>query len=107
MEEDIEILENFIKYFEEEAISRKYRRNISITVSEDDIQAIENLIARNEELEEKDKANEAIKKAYREVIDDKGYISKSKIEKEFERMTSHSNCFNLGDMNDLLDRILN
>ena len=36
-----------------------------------------------------------------------GTIEKSKIEEEFERMIAHSNCFNVGDMNDLLDRILN
>ena len=52
---DIEILEDFIKYFEAEAISRKYRRNISITVGEDDIEAIENLINRVKELEENNK----------------------------------------------------
>ena len=52
MEEDIKILEDFIKYFEAEAISTKYRRNISITVGEDDIQAIENLIKGYRELEE-------------------------------------------------------
>lgn len=50
---DIEVLEEFIKYFEAEAISRKYRRNISITVGEDDIQAIENLIKGYRELEYK------------------------------------------------------
>lgn len=55
MEEDIEVLEEFIKYFEAEAISRKYRRNISITVGEDDIQAIENLIKGYRELEEENK----------------------------------------------------
>lgn len=53
MEEDIKILEDFIKYFEAEAVSRKYRRNISITVGEDDIEAIENLIKGYRELEEK------------------------------------------------------
>lgn len=49
---DIEILEEFIKYFEAEATQRKYRRNISITVGEDDIEAIENLIQRNKDLEQ-------------------------------------------------------
>ena len=52
---DIEILEEFIKYFEAEATQRKYRRNISITVGEDDIEAIENLIQRNKDLEEIEK----------------------------------------------------
>lgn len=50
---NIEILEEFIKYFEAEATQRKYRRNISITVGEDDIEAIENLIQENKELKEK------------------------------------------------------
>lgn len=49
---NIEILEEFIKYFEAEATQRKYRRNISITVGEDDIEAIENLIQENKELKE-------------------------------------------------------
>lgn len=49
---DIEILEEFIKYFEAEATARKYRRNITITVGEDDIEAIENLIQENKELKE-------------------------------------------------------
>lgn len=52
IDEDIKIVEEFIKYFEAEAISRKYRRNISITVGEDDIEAIENLLSRLKELEE-------------------------------------------------------
>ena len=52
MEETIKILEDFIKYFEAEAISTKYRRNISITVDEDDIQALENLLKGYRELEE-------------------------------------------------------
>ena len=52
---DIEILEEFIKYFEAEATQIKYRRNISITVGEDDIEAIENLIQRNKNLEQIEK----------------------------------------------------
>ena len=55
MEEDIKILEDFIKYFEAEAVSTKYRRNISITVGEDDIEAIENLIKGYRELEKSNK----------------------------------------------------
>ena len=53
--EDREILEEFIKYFEAEAISRKYRRNISITVGEDDIEAIKNILAENENLKQENK----------------------------------------------------
>lgn len=83
--------------------------------------AIENLIARNKELEklsenikmfrDNNLSSEidyviALKSNFMEYLKT-DYISKSKIEEEFERMTSHANCFNLGDMNDLLDRILN
>lgn len=50
---DIEILEEFIKYYESEAISRKFRGTLSISVDEYDIDAIENLIKAYKELEEK------------------------------------------------------
>lgn len=33
-------------------------------------------------------------------------VSKSKVEKEFEKFISHNNCFNLGDMQMLLDNII-
>ena len=63
--EDIKIVEEFIKYFEAEAISKKYRRNISITVGEEDIEAIENLLSRlktaERELEIYKKLEEEIK----------------------------------------------
>lgn len=59
--------------------------------------AIEKLIARYKELEEKVKI----------LSNHNYYIEKSKIEEEFERMIAHNNCFNVGDLNDLLDRILN
>ena len=39
IEEDIKILEEFIKYYEAEATSRKVRRTLSIRVDEDDIDA--------------------------------------------------------------------
>ena len=44
IEEDIKILEEFIKYYEAEAILRKFRETLSIRVDEDDIDALENLI---------------------------------------------------------------
>lgn len=44
IEEDIKILEEFIKYYEAEATSRKFRGTLSIRVDEDDIDALENLI---------------------------------------------------------------
>lgn len=49
-DKDIKILEEFIKYYEAEAISRKFRGTLSIQVDEDDIQAIENLLKENEKL---------------------------------------------------------
>lgn len=36
----------------------------------------------------------------------KDYISKDKIKEEFDKFTSHNNCFNLGDIQLLLDNIL-
>lgn len=44
IEEDIKILEEFIKYYEAEATLRKFRGTLSIRVDEDDIDALENLI---------------------------------------------------------------
>lgn len=49
---DIEILEEFIKYYESEAISRKFRGTLSISVDEYDIDAIEHLIKAYKELKE-------------------------------------------------------
>lgn len=57
---NIEILGEFIKYFEAEATQRKYKRNISITVGEDDIEAIENLIQENKELRIQISARETV-----------------------------------------------
>lgn len=109
---DIEILEEFIKYFEAEATQRKYRRNISITVGEDDIEAIENLIQRNKELEEEnikypikmnnEQYNKTINNAQKELKQelerqinareitekyiDKNFIETSKIKEKIERL---------------------
>ncbi len=44
MGNSIEILEEFIKYYEAEATSRKFRGTLSISVDEDEIDALENLI---------------------------------------------------------------
>ena len=52
---DIEILEEFIKYYESEAISRKFRGTLSISVDEYDIEAIEHLIKAYKELKEENK----------------------------------------------------
>ena len=55
MEEDLKILEEFIKYYESEAISRKFRGTLSISVDQYDIDAIEHLIKAYKELEEENK----------------------------------------------------
>lgn len=55
MGENIKILEEFIKYYESEAISRKFRGTLSISVDEYDIDAIEHLIKAYKELEEENK----------------------------------------------------
>lgn len=93
IQEDIKILEKLA--------NRTYKIDKdgweTAVCSIDEQLAIRNIIARNKELEEKVKI----------LSNHNYYIEKSKIEEEFERMTSHANCFNLGDMNDLLDRILN
>jgi hypothetical protein len=79
MEEDIKVLEEFIKYFEAEAISRKYRRNISITVGEDDIEAIENLINRNKQLL-------GTNLLLAEMLKEDLYIPKSKVREKIEEL---------------------
>lgn len=117
MEEDIKILEEFIKYFEAEAVSRKYRRNISITVGEDDIEALENLIKGYRELEEKNK--QCIKVLHekdiyyqnaREFIQDNS-IPKSKIKEKIEELEKEFKEFSdkYGDENDsdfIITRVL-
>ena len=53
---DIEILEEFIKYYEIEYFKgKKLNSSIKIIVDEDDIEAIENLIQRNKDLEQIEK----------------------------------------------------
>ena len=63
MEEDIKILKDFINYYEAEATSRKFRGTLSIIVSEDDIQAIENILNR---LEQDEKVIEEMAKAWKQ-----------------------------------------
>lgn len=55
MEEDIEILEEFIEYSKDIINDMEYVRPIDVTITVDDIQAIENLINRNKLIEKKDK----------------------------------------------------
>ena len=52
MEEDIKILEDFIKYCEAKVISKKNNRAFGICIYEDDIQALENLLKGYRKLEE-------------------------------------------------------
>ena len=97
---DIEILEEFIKCFEAEATQIKYRRNISITVGEDDIEAIENLIQRNKDLEqiekehkeENGKLRDRIKELEKVILLDSkpiilGMIPISRIKEKIEELT--------------------
>lgn len=74
MEEDIQILEDFIKYYEAEAISRKFRGTLSISVDEQDIQALENLLTRYKQLE---------KQIDLDYVEE-NYIEKSKIKEKIE-----------------------
>ncbi len=55
MEEDIEILEEFIECSKDIINDMEHVRPIDVTITVDDIQAIENLINRNKEIEKKDK----------------------------------------------------
>lgn len=117
MGKDIEVLEKLA--------SRTYKINSdgwkTAVCSIDEQLAIRNIIARYKELEklsenikmfrDNNLSSEidyviALKSNFMEYLKT-DYISKSKIEEEFERMIAHNNCFNVGDMNDLLDRILN
>ena len=53
---DIEILKEFIKYYETEYFKgKKLNSSIKIIVDEDDVEAIENLIQRNKDLEQIEK----------------------------------------------------
>lgn len=94
MEDSLKILEEFIKYFEAEAVSRKYRRNISITVGEDDIEAIENLIKGYRELEEFVGAIKELQKTKTPIVElvhemnkfEDEFIPKSKIKEILDRL---------------------
>lgn len=55
IKEDIEILEEFIECSKDIINDMEYVRPIDVTITVDDIQAIENLINRNKEIEKKDK----------------------------------------------------
>lgn len=97
MNDSIEILEEFIKYFEAEAISRKYRRNISITVGEDDIQAIENLIKgyRNSE--------DIMKNSVKENLELKEYIRE--LEKKNKRYEEIYKAYGIDDLVRKIERL--
>lgn len=71
MEERIKVLEDFVKYYEAEAVSMKYRGTISISVDEQDIEAIEWLIKDcrdgNEMLKAISKENISLRECIREL----------------------------------------
>lgn len=84
-EEDIKILEELILYYEAEAISRKFIGNLSISVNEDDIQAIENLLKGYREKEEIiEKLNKNTLDFSNTVIKD--FIPKSKVKEKIEKL---------------------
>ena len=68
---------------------------------------------RNKELEiclkSEQKYSEGLNRDIKSLLNiepNNNFISKDKIEKEFEKFTAHNNCFNLGDMQLLLDNII-
>lgn len=88
MEEDIKLLENFCEVFRmtQRCIDKYEREEYGETIGQDEIQAIENLIARNKELEEMNKKLESRKymlNAETEEVTaipiDNNYIPKSKV----------------------------
>ena len=87
MEEDIKILEEFIKYYESEAISRKFRGTLSISVDQYDIDAIEHLIKAYKELEEE---NQLILNSKIGVdLSFDNYIPKSLVEDKIEEILNN------------------
>ena len=83
MEEDIEILEEFIEYSKDIINDMEYVRPIDVTITVDDIQAIENLINRNKELEEIEKAhqeeNGKLREKVKELEEENRIILNSKV----------------------------
>lgn len=59
-----------------------------------------------DKLQKENKSLEIIHECYKEMIEENDYISKDRIREEFEKFTAHNNCFNLGDIQLLLDNIL-
>ena len=83
MEEDIEILEEFIECSKDIINDMEYVRPIDVTITVDDIQAIENLINRNKELEEIEKAhqeeNGKLRENVKELEEENRIILNSKV----------------------------
>lgn len=119
IEEDIKILEEFIKYYEAEATSRKFRGTLSIRVDEDDIDALENLInmykrvlKENEELKNNTRKNEnelefdidcdwiALQKILDESEKSNEYISYKN-----EKWIKEKYCIPIQKVKDIIDRI--
>ena len=85
MEEDLKILEEFIKSIKN---FNNYADNTNVSlITKKQVQAVKNLIARNEELEVINKMQE-----YRiSVIDERELIPKSKIKEKIEELLKKGN----------------
>ena len=103
MEEDIDILEDFLEYYSflKSAIGGNDIRQYEIRVSKNDLQAIENLLLENKKLKEENKeirtwkytidTIEDLDKLKRlEIIKIKGkeYLAKSKVKEKIEEWSS-------------------
>jgi len=98
MEEVIKIVEDFIKYCSAEQIQKSDKGNFKITVDEDDIEALENLLTRYKQLEEENRGLKIFKEMtiYRlDVIEPRELISKSKIKEKIEEFKER-NCLTCG-----------
>lgn len=94
----IELLEEFIKYYEAEATSRKFRGTLSIRVDEDDIDALENLInmykrvlKENEELKKRYDGREKRYTKYLQNEEDKHEKNLEILQKENEQLRTEVN----------------
>ena len=84
---DIEILEEFIKYYETEYFKgKKLNSSIKIIVDEDDIEAIKNLIQRNKDLEQIEQEHKEENGRLREEI--------TELEMDKQQQKFEINCLN-------------
>jgi hypothetical protein len=105
MEEDIKILEDFIKYYEAECTSRGFERTLIVRVDKDDVQSLENLIKEYRELEERNiyLVNERKKLEELLFMSNENYIEKSKVKEkieEYEKMkkATYTDLTHYGDL---------